>query len=165
MPRSRRTALMAFVKTTPDGALQFWIAKELESPNRHRGGHWSTRHKVSQAWERAIASAVGKSWTSWSLITGQHRTPKRGMKPTYARERRRVVIERHVPSRRRFIKDDDNLAFSSKEIRDALKRLGLICEDSRAWLECPAPEQKVSDDGAFWTVVTIARVDAQQQAA
>jgi hypothetical protein len=67
----------------------------------------------------------------------------------------RVEVERHVPSARNFIRDDDNLRFSVKPLLDALKRQGYIKNDSRKWLEQPTPTQHVSADGKDWTVVRI----------
>ena len=67
----------------------------------------------------------------------------------------RLTVERQVPTRRHFIRDDDNLRFSVKPLCDALKRGGYIYDDSRKWLEHPTPTQSVSPDGQDWTIVTI----------
>lgn len=157
---------MAFVRTGED-RVEWWIAKRLDSPNEHRGGHWRTRHRETKAWERMLASALGApiAVQGWSLIVGEHRTPTGKRRPTYRQERRRLEIEIHVPSRRNFIRDDDNLAFSRKPITDALKRLGLLCDDSRAWLDAPLPAQRVSDDGKCWTVVRLSTVGLDTKAA
>lgn len=124
------------------------IPRRLESPNASRGAHWRVRHRISQEWEQEIAFAAmalrGKSRTSLLLL---------GMGPVL--DRMRVTVERHVPTRRNFIKDDDNLVYSTKPLRDALKRLGYIRDDSRKWLDQPMPTQHVSQDGKDYTVITI----------
>lgn len=141
------------------------IPRRLESPNKSRGAHWRVRHQITQVWEQEIG------WAIVAMQAQQHgadvaETTRYLMKwaEQVAREmpiprRMRVSVERHVPSRRNFIQDDDNLRFSVKPLLDALKRQGYIKNDSRKWLEHPTPTQHVSEDGKDYTIVTIEPVE------
>ena len=73
----------------------------------------------------------------------------------YGDRKVRVTVERHVPSARNFIRDDDNLRFAVKPLLDALKRDGYIKNDSRKWIEHDTPTQHVSADGKAWTIVRL----------
>jgi Holliday junction resolvase RusA-like endonuclease len=117
------------------------VPRRLESPNASRGGHWRVRHRISMEWERDLG---------WARVT-----TKQAPENCLATGKMRVTVERHVPSGRNFIRDDDNLMFATKPVRDALKRLGYIKGDSRVWLEHPLPTQHVSEDGRDWTIVRI----------
>jgi Holliday junction resolvase RusA-like endonuclease len=123
--------------------LELRIPRRLESPNQSRGGHWRVRHRITRAWEEEIALAA-KLAGSWP--------------PDGHTSRRRVTIERHVPSRRNFVRDADNLRFSVKPVLDSLTRLGFIRNDSRVWLDHPEPTQHVSADGSDYTVIRIEAV-------
>jgi Holliday junction resolvase RusA-like endonuclease len=115
------------------------VPLELKSPNTWQGRHWRYKHRESQMWEEAI-------WTLCALV----------MKPRRICEvKRRVTVTRFVPSARNFIRDDDNLRFATKPLNDALKRLGLIKNDSRNWLEQPMPEQVVSVVKGYGTRLVI----------
>lgn len=132
------------------------IPRRLDSPNTWNGRHWRVKHRLSQTWEQEISAAV--MFTARGVRTDRslaycQRGP--GAFGDAASSRVRVVIERHVPSARNFIRDDDNLRFSVKPLLDALKRQGYIKNDSRKWLEHPTPTQHVSADGKDWTVITM----------
>lgn len=128
------------------------IPRRLESPNQSRGAHWRVRHRITQEWERAIWDIeVSRPDLIADLAIALRRGPKDWM-------RMRVEIERHVPSKRNFIRDDDNLAFAKKPLLDALKRRGWIKDDSRKWCESPLPTQHVSVDGQDRTVIQISIV-------
>jgi hypothetical protein len=73
-------------------------------------------------------------------------------------ERRRVVLTRLVPHARNFLKDDDNLAFCGKSLLDAMKRVGMLSDDKREWLELTRPTQAVSPAGTYTTVIEIQRL-------
>lgn len=133
------------------------IPRRLESPNASRGAHWRVRHRISQTWEEEIWAAVARQTgarTPVEVLVCMNAIPALKRNPASI-GRQRVTIERHVPSRRNFIKDDDNLAFCAKPVNDALKRLVYIRDDSRKWLEQPTPTQHVSADKKDWTVITI----------
>jgi hypothetical protein len=119
------------------------MPRRLESPNTWNGRHWSVKHQISQEWEAHLV------WASWTQAGDYRRMA------LDAPKRRRVTVERQVPSGRNFIRDDDNLVFSTKPLRDALVRQGLIHDDSRKWLEHPTPTQSVSADGNDYTIVVI----------
>lgn len=139
--------------------LELKIPRRLESPNKSRGAHWRVRHRITQEWEHDIIGL-------WLAMKPHERGLYRG-DPITVNERRRVVVERHVPSGHNFIRDDDNLRFCVKPLLDALKRRGFIHSDSRKWLDHPTPTQHVSADGKDWTVVRIEAVsdagDGSQQ--
>lgn len=131
-------------------SLTLRIPRALKSPNAARGGHWRVRHDERKAWEREIwAAALGQG------VRGRDARPD-GV--------HRVTVTRIVPSGRNFIRDEDNLRFSAKPINDALKRLWLIRDDSRKWLEQPQVQQEVSPIGEWATVITIEPVGASSAA-
>lgn len=155
-------------------SLELRIPRRLESPNTWQGRHWRVKHRISQEWENAIGGAVMDK-----IVAEAKRRGVKDAKPDFptalmcmlgprgiakacpsdawlmAATRRRVHVERHVPSMRNFIRDDDNLRFAVKPLLDALKRQGYIKNDSRKWLEHPTPTQHVSEDGKDWTIVRI----------
>jgi hypothetical protein len=145
--------------------LELVIPKKLESPNATRGYHWRRRHRDTLRWE-ALVCLVGvhtPTFSQWNLITGARSRLWRGRVQVLTvrrRERRRVTIIRQVASRRHFIRDDDNLQFSAKPLNDALKRLGLVYDDTRTWMVQPLPTQQVSPNGVAWTIVRIEPIDA-----
>lgn len=142
--------------------LDLVIHRRLDSPNKTRGYHWRTRHRVAIGWENGIRSAAAAQLLAWGLVENvqitRGKTGRRYIKVTRRKARRRVTVVRYVKSFRSFIRDEDNLRFAVKPINDALKRVGLIYEDSRAWLEQPELEQRVADDGVERTVVRIERL-------
>ena len=139
------------------GRFELRIPRRLESPNTWQGRHWRVKHRLSQQWESAIGAAlcdlVGPRGFSILMAFLGPKCVAGGEAPG----RRRVEVERHVPSKRNFIQDDDNLRFAVKPLLDALKRQGYIKNDSRKWLEHPTPTQQVSADGQDWTVLRIER--------
>lgn len=143
--------------------LEFIVERRLESPNKSRGFHWRRRHRDTLAWELMIRAAIRQPavLTAWSLILAvESRRGKTGrgyVKITRKPERRRVIVTRIVSSGRGFIRDEDNLRFSVKPLNDALKRLGLITDDSTRYLEQPPPEQRIAPDGVEKTLVRIER--------
>lgn len=150
-------------------ALELRIPRRLDSPNTWNGRHWRVKHRLSQEWEHAI----GGAWFEHIAAAAKAKGRKVGFgdaleatlgpRKAYGFEagKMRIEIERHVPSGRNFIRDDDNLRFSVKPLLDALKRQGYIKNDSRKWLEHPTPTQHISADGKDWTVV---RIDAVPEA-
>lgn len=138
------------------------IARPLESPNRTRGYHWRTRHRESQAWEQEIASAFPTSGTRLGRISLELRTEpyqdRRGrwkQRTIRRRERRGVFVHRFVKSAHRLIHDPDNLAYATKPLLDALKRLSLIYDDSAAWLDQTETRQTISLTGVEFTAITL----------
>lgn len=144
--------------------LDLVITRRLESPNKMRGFHWRKRHRDTMYWEALIrvAAANPQLLQSWNLIletqTRKGRTGRYYIQEHRKKERRRVTVTRYVKSKRAFIRDEENLHFCVKPLNDALKRLGLIFDDSRNWIEQPMPEQRVAPDGIERTVVRIERL-------
>jgi hypothetical protein len=127
------------------------IPRRLESPNTWNGRHWRVKYRISQEWEQSI-------WIQAAMLRGRPPTVQEIARRHLCgadRRKMRVTVERQVPSRRNFIRDDDNLRFSVKPLMDSLKRQGYVYDDSRKWLEHPTPTQRVSDDGMDWTIITI----------
>lgn len=124
------------------------IARELKSPNLWQGRHWRFKHRETQQWQQAIEGAY---------LCLDYRDRK-GDKHFAPEVRRRVIVTRLVPSKRNFIRDDDNLSFAVKPVLDALKRIGLIHDDSREWLDQPMPTQVVASDQRWRTVIEIEAV-------
>lgn len=117
------------------------LGRRLNSPNRSRGAHWGTRHRERNEWEFEIAAAAPRGWRAWNLIVEEQLRRSRANPKIWhvhqerRKERRRVTVWRQVPSRRNFCKDADNRAFTVKPIYDALKALGLLYDDSDAWVD------------------------------
>ena len=145
--------------------LELKIPRRLESPNTWNGRHWRVKHRISQEWEQAISAALLDNIAATGVKIGLRTVllAMQGPKVFGTPKRNKVMVERHVPSARNFIRDDDNLRFSVKPLLDALKRQGYIKNDSRKWLDHPTPTQHVSTDGADWTVVRIAPCEQQDQ--
>lgn len=123
------------------------IPRELKSPNAWLWRHWRVKQRERNDWEKAIA---------WALV-GVTAT-REGRAFVYgAMTRRKVTVERVVPSKRNFIRDADNTMFSVKLLNDALKKCGLLFDDSREWLEQPMPTQVVGPD--FETVIVIEKAE------
>lgn len=156
--------------------LELKIPRRLESPNTWQGRHWRVKYQLSQEWEYAIGGAALDNVMAEAERRG-FKNPKpdfptallcmsgpRGIAKLSSAAAKvpntkcRVEVERHVPSARNFIRDDDNLRFSVKPLLDALKRQGYIRNDSRKWLEHPTPTQHISEDGKDWTIVRIEAV-------
>lgn len=126
------------------------IPRRLDSPNRWQGRHWRVKHRLTTEWQNAV-------WIQAAIVSGPptlQDVVSRHLGGTDI-QKVRVTVERQVPTRRNFIRDDDNLRFSVKPLLDALKRQGYIKNDSRKWLEHPTPTQSVSPDGKDYTIVTI----------
>lgn len=173
----------------PGEILRVRIQKELKNHNSgfgggNRHGHWSGRHREREAWRAAIMDAlidnlgaplalrfIGfptnvQSRVGWSgglqckCLPKPWQKTKRCMCPESYR--RRLTITRWVPSMRNFIRDVDNCYAVTKSIRDSIKGLGLIRDDSDRWLDMPKPIQAVSVDGLYWTEFTIAPMELPQ---
>lgn len=159
-PYQRKEAVTTQPATVePRKPLVIEIHRELKSPNKWNGRHWRYKHRETQEWEQAvwvwIAKAAGARTVCEVLVCMNALGPKR-----VCDEKRLVTVTRFVPSVRNFIKDDDNLRFSTKPLNDALKRLGLIRDDNRKWLEQPMPTQEVSTTGGWATRI---RIEATSQ--
>jgi hypothetical protein len=141
----------------PSGRIEFRIQRELKNYNSaNRNPHWSKKHKTLKIWQTALSNALvsslGYERARDILVPESGLFGARGSRCT---ERRRVEITRLVPSRRHFVRDTfENLPWTAKELRDALKHTGLIHDDSAKWTET-AITQDVSNDGTFWTWIAI----------
>lgn len=135
-----------------DGAIVVTLPYRLESPNATVWKHWRVKQREKKAWAARLRLALlqGRRLSADALA---HPIAILGLPPVT--RRRRVRIVREVPSRRNFIRDDDNLAFAGKHLLDALAEIGLIKDDARAWCELVRPEQKVSDDKRDRVVIRV----------
>lgn len=97
---------------------------KIESRNYFDIRHWSVRYKDSQAWERRIVD--------WCLINKIGRVAKTKKRIKFYSQRTRLL-------------DSDNLAGGFKGMRDAIKRVGLIVDDSPKWLEAEYFQVKGKD--------------------
>jgi Holliday junction resolvase RusA-like endonuclease len=146
------------------------IPRELVSPNQWNGRHWRVKHRISQEWEVEIGWAVvalqarQHGGAAASTTAGLMQWAQGRAIPMPVPARVRVSVTREVPSGRNFIRDDDNLRFCVKPLLDALKRQGYIKNDSRKWIELPTPEQRISADGKYWTVIALQAVDGSGDA-
>ena len=142
--------------------LELVLPMRLDTPNKRRGGHWSTRHKETKAWEHIVRAIANVNIQRWSLIEdtairrdncGKHRIVEQRR-----RERRRVTVVRQVSGVDGLIRDHENLHFAMKPVNDALKRIGLIYDDSMEWMDQPIPEQRVVPKAPEMTVIRIERI-------
>lgn len=143
--------------------LELVVPRRLNGQNRGRGFHWSRAYRDTKQWEQLLAWSAASlgALRDWSLVTYENVKDERGLfrpKEIRRQERRRVTVERQVVRQSHFIQDDDNLRFSVKPVNDALKRLGLIFDDSREWLDQPMPEQRVAEDRVARTIIRIERL-------
>lgn len=125
----------------------------FNSDNRHP--HWGQKDAERRAWRSLIVAALLDATTSrevLALLAPSSDVPgARGG----TQERKRVHVIRGVPSKRNFIRDDfDNLRWCTKELRDALKGLGLIRDDTSKWCEMSI-DQAVTEDQRWWTTIVI----------
>lgn len=134
--------------------LEFRVARKLDSPNLWRA-HWSLGHNLMKWWLRAFTNALATDAGFGSLARFQ----SEGHLPHRPAVKMRVTVTRQVSSRRNFLRDDDDLRYTTKPLNDALKHAGLIFDDGREWLEQSMPVQEVSPDGHDWTIVRIEPVD------
>ncbi|HXG70572.1 MAG TPA: hypothetical protein VNJ04_08170 [Gemmatimonadaceae bacterium] len=159
-PRPGRAIPDGFVRQLGDAHWELRIERELKSPNKTLWAHWRLKQAERQAWEAAVLLAIAR-YGGMAVVAGAQLVRLAGVSlfvAAGARERRRVVLTRLVPSVRNFIRDDDNLSFSGKPVFDALKRIGLLYEDKREFLDAPRPSQVVSPDGRYLTVIEIQRL-------
>jgi hypothetical protein len=158
MPQEPRTTLKptltaAVVTRGPDGSLRLLIPLELPSVNTWIGRHWRIKHQLSQRFEQAIRYGLCDVLPVQDLPSVLY---VMGMGPQrLVQEKKRVTMTRRMPSKRRFIRDDDNLTGSCKPVLDALKRIGLIRDDRRTWCDLVVAEQQVSEDGQASVAVLI----------
>lgn len=145
--------------------LELVIPLKLKSANVHARRHWSYWHRETHMWQGWINIALCRvrAGKRWNLIDGVDMVrDKRGhLQPRERRrqEVRRVTVTRTVTTASHLITDDDNLKFSLKPLLDALKRAGLIYDDSRDWLEQPSlPEQRVDKTIEPTTIIRLERV-------
>lgn len=140
------------------GEIHFVIPHKLEGTNAGMwGGSWHRKHHATQQWETVMKIVMGDyagrdSITEFDpyFIRALGLPPIDGSRRSTA-GKREIQITRLCPSRRNFTRDDDNDAMAQKPIVDAIKRLGLIRQDSRNWTRLRPLLQDVSPDGRWWT--------------
>lgn len=101
------------------------LSKEIKSRNFWDKQHWSKRSRESKDWEKQI----------WAALNG-------AVKKHRAKGRTHIKIT----SLRKRLLDHANLSGGFKGGMDALKRLGLIVDDSPKWID-EIYEQKVQASG------------------
>lgn len=150
--------------------LELVMPRRLASPNLNLWKHWSHKLRETNHWLAALHLACIQvpRWQEWLVIDRiEMRKDDRGLfQPVEIRrqERRRATVIRQVKFAGHFIRDDDNLRFAVKPLNDALKRIGLLYDDSRDWLEQPMPLQEVSRDRLARTIVRIERLSEEASA-
>lgn len=147
---------------SPGGRIEFRIQRELRNDNAsNRNPHWSRKNTKRLFWQTSLCNAlvlsIGYEAARRLLV------PESGLANavgTRVDGRRRLEILRLVPSKRNLIKDTfDNLPWSAKELRDAIKHLGIIRDDSDTWTDTQI-HQDVSPDKTWWTWIAIDAADA-----
>lgn len=156
--RPRKPIAAGSLRQLGEAHWEFRIARELKSPNKTLWAHWRLKQAERQAWEETLLMAVSR-YGGMETVAGVQFLKSLSVFVDPARkERRRIVLTRIVPSVRNFVKDEDNLAFSGKHLFDAMKRVGMISDDTRELLDAPRPTQVVSADGAYLTVIELQRL-------
>lgn len=118
-----------------------WVAAflmKLESPNWFMRD-FRIRSGLRKKWNVHLRTMVAKveRVASFSALELLARAPA-------CHDRMAIQVIRFVPSVRQFLRDDDNSAFSTKQLSDALKDVGLVKEDRREWLKSAPLLQDVS---------------------
>jgi hypothetical protein len=158
-PRRTKPIPDGFLRQLGDRHWELRIHRELKSPNKTLWAHWRMKQAERQAWELVLLTAIAR-YGGMETAAGAHLL-RRSLSLFVAagvKERRRVVLTRLVPSTRNFIRDDDNLAFVGKPLFDAMKRIGLLYEDKREYLDAARPTQAVSPEKIYTTVIEIQTV-------
>jgi hypothetical protein len=141
-----------------DGAaLVIRIRKALKNDNSgNRNPHWSKKNQKRKQWQASIINALVFSLGPDKVM--EMLPPASGVcgaRGTRCETRVRMSILRLVPSKRNFVRDTfENLPWTAKELRDAVKNVGLIRDDSPKWTPTTI-DQAVSDDGEYWTVIRL----------
>jgi hypothetical protein len=115
------------------------VPKKLESPNKTVWRHWRVLSRERQLWEALLWTTVARVERCASVFA----LHALGRAPACS-EPMALTVYRFVRSAREFIKDDDNLAFSIKHANDSMKRIRLVKDDNRTWLQVSLPIQDVS---------------------
>lgn len=144
------------------GAITFRIPHKLEGLNqRVLGGHWIQKHKLREQWETAIKICLS-DFLGRDSITEFHPCYIQALGFPPIEKGRKVLtgkrvigVTRCAPKLQNFLKDDDNRAMALKPIVDALKNLGFLRADSASWTTLLPLQQRVSDDGRWWTECVI----------
>ncbi len=177
MPGARRTPRIVIPKYPPsrlevvDGAAVFTIERELFSPNKTLWASPMLKKHDRDSWGAAVYNAIVVYLTAEGAVLTVHDTQRLANRRVPVtrpdgrvvlrrvhrapRQHYRVEIIREVPKLANFIRDDDNLAFAAKALKDALQAHGVIFEDSRGWLTAPLPLQRVAEDGVYRTRITV----------
>lgn len=175
VPRARKPRLV--IPPSPpsrleviDGAARFTIDRELYSPNKTLWGSPEQKKRDRDSWGVAIYNAIVLYLAAEGHELTVHDTQRIANRRVPVTQGGRVVVRRlhraprqhyaltilrEVPKLANFIRDDDNLAFAGKALRDALQAHCVIYEDSRAWLTHPLPIQRVAEDGCYRTIVDV----------
>lgn len=114
------------------------IPKKLEGINRWMSD-WRMRKSLRQSWGKQLRQihCAAEGLASWEGCRQLGRAPA-------CRIKMAVQVLRFVPAVNQFIRDDDGLAGSPKQLYDAMKDVGLIREDRREWLSMQPIVQDVS---------------------
>lgn len=153
-----RTITTCAVSST--GRIEFHIQRILRSPNTFLGMHWREKNRERKAWQLTFTNAIVDTLgvpAAQGLLG-----PKSGLHGATGgcQARRAIDVIRFAPSRRNFVRDDDNLTFALKPLLDALKHCGLLRDDRREWLQRPTVTQDLSADKTFWTWIAIDAAEA-----
>lgn len=157
--------------TLTNGVLRIRIQRELKNRNAdNRSPHWATKYDDWKTWRGFVLAALVDSLgypMTYQLVGGEKSglpnanggllcrcETRRCQCP--ASMKRRCTVTRWVPSARNFARDYINRLACTKELIDAVTRVGLLRDDSDKWLELHV-DQNVSVDGLYWTEIEIAR--------
>lgn len=132
-----------------------WLPHRLESPNVLNWRDWRLKARAKTAWAFRLRYAI-------DLAEPRRAAAPPHLFPTLASRldwtpptnRPAVIVSRHVPSRRNFIRDRENRYFAAKPVVDCLVQAGFLTDDREKDIDLQV-EQAVAGDGLDWTVLTI----------
>lgn len=137
------------------GVLQSLVIRlplRLPSPNAWLGmGRWH-HHRQKRRWATALTTVLAEAAGRHTVAGVDPPCRLLGLEP--CREPRALHIQRWTANRAGLVKDNDNLHFAAKFLRDEIVKTGLLHDDSDAWLTATTG-QAVSPDGRDWTEITI----------
>ncbi|HEX4347588.1 MAG TPA: hypothetical protein VHZ73_08450 [Vicinamibacterales bacterium] len=160
VPTAAQLRIAELAAVSPDGArIEFRIQRCLTGANVYMRMHWRKKRDEIDAWRvhltGALITAVGAREAQRLLGPGS------GLPGAKANccIRRRVEVIRKAPRRGGLLTDVDNLRFAVKPLHDALVHIGLLHDDSEAWIDAPSPTQELSHDKTWWTWIAITDVE------
>ena len=154
-PATKRIDHGSLVIDDATGTITIRLPYLLESPNKTLWQNRWVKKADRDAWMTRLRHVMCQA-AGLTTLSAFHALPAAALGLPRVTERRRVIFERWVPSKRHHALDGRNRDFAPKHLEDCLTKLGFWVDDNDTWLEKPPVTQPgVSPDGRPWTVVRI----------